>query len=44
MVLVGTAQALDFESVRIALTLQYPEHKPPPPVSGREASSAPFQN
>ena len=43
LVLVGTNQSLSFESVRAALMLQYPEHKPSPPVAGRDASTAPFQ-
>ena len=43
LVLVGTAQSLDFEQVRSALMLQYPEHKPPPAVSGRGETTAPFQ-
>ena len=36
MVPVGTGQQLHYEAVRSALTLQFPEHKPSPPVFGRE--------
>eukprot|EP00913_Durusdinium_trenchii_P002530 g2339.t1 len=32
LVLVGTGQRLDFDSVKSALLMQYPEHKAPPPL------------
>ena len=39
MVLVGTQQSLDFERIIAALTLQYPDFRPPPPIVGRDGSS-----
>eukprot|EP00438_Fugacium_kawagutii_P005300 Skav213865 [mRNA] locus=scaffold2366:336381:344444:- [translate_table: standard] len=36
LVLVGTGQSLDFESVCSAMTMQYPEYKSPPPIFGKE--------
>ena len=43
LVLVGTNQTLQFDAIRSSLLLQYPEHKPAPPVAGRDATTAPFQ-
>ena len=43
LILVGSNQSLIFDSIRSALMLQFPEHKPAPPVAGREASTAPYQ-
>ena len=35
MVLVGTGQRMDFESVASALCMQFPEYRPAPPVAGK---------
>ena len=43
LILVGTGQALSFDAIRAALMLQFPEHKPTPPVAGRESNNAPYQ-
>eukprot|EP00438_Fugacium_kawagutii_P033868 Skav201113 [mRNA] locus=scaffold185:343335:349401:+ [translate_table: standard] len=43
LILVGSAQSLSFDAIRAALMLQYPEHKPAPPVTGRESTTAPWQ-
>ena len=43
LILVGSSQSLSFDAIRAALMIQYPEHKPPPPVAGRDASTAPYQ-
>ena len=43
LVLVGTGQQLNFDAVRSALMMQYPEHRPPPPVAGRGDTTAPYQ-
>ena len=34
LVLVSTSQRLDYALIRDALLLQYPEHKPTPPING----------
>ena len=40
MVLVGTAQSLNFEDIKNALVLQYPDHKPAPYLQGYVPPSA----
>ena len=35
MVLVGTAQRMDFDNVASALCMQFPEYRPAPPIAGK---------
>lgn len=41
LVLIGTSQSLELETVAEALTLQYPDFRGAPPIAGRDGKGAP---